>query len=726
MNRPSIGLCVIAKNEAENLPRLFESVKGCVDKIYLTDTGSTDDTVQVAESLGAEVSHFEWINDFSAARNFNFSQAKTDYILWLDCDDVLGNPEGFNLWRDSVMNIGDYFMAPYWYSLDANGQPTCKFSRERVIKNGLGFKWNYFIHEGILPKSSRGAIRAMPVNSWYVKHLRSSEDLAKDKNRNLKIFESKSESLDARMLYYYGKELFEADKIEESIKEFSKALSNPSLELHDRILGAQYLCYAYMRTEQFTKALELAHTHLMLAPNRAEFHAIIADCYLKLGKLADAVPFFSASKSCILNTQGGLESALFHHKDLYTSYPRNQLSRIYAHLGDIDRAKKEAEECLHIYASEEARAILEELKRISDASVSYKDARDCSDIVISCPGAAPYLWDGDEYRKRAMGGSETAAIEMAEWLHKLSMRPVKVFNERSEQKTVNGVDYIPKEKLLTYFKENKPYLHIAWRHSEKFTDAPTFVWSHDLQTPGVDRVANYNKVMCLTPFHSRFMQATQNVPADKIWVTRNGLNPDKFKDPLGGNWAKDPWKFVFSSSPDRGLDRTMRVLDRVREKYPKVHLHVAYGIEHLPKYGHQKLHDELLKMFEERKDWVKYEGAMQQDELTKLFKKSAYCVQPSDFIETSMISAMERLCCGVYQIMRKVGGVVDTLAPACNAGMAELIDSDCITEAEHDLYAEAVCKAIERTNYTMVQWDSNELSWEKVARSWLEELPKLI
>lgn len=725
MSRPTIGLCIIAKNEAENLPRLFKSIDGCFDEIYLTDTGSTDNTVEVAQSLGANVSHFKWIQDFSAARNFNFEQAKTDYICWLDCDDVLGDPEAFKLWRDTVMNIGDYFVAPYWYSLDEKGDPTCKFIRERVIKNNRGFKWKYFLHEGILPHSPYGNVRILPVHNWYVKHLRTAEDLKKDKNRNLNIFEANNSNLDTRMLYYYGKELFEADKINECIEPFGKALSDPKLELHDRVIAAQYMCYAYMRQGEFQKAVELANTHLLISPNRAEFHAIIADCYLKMGRIIDSIPSLHASQACVINPSNPLESAIFHTKDLYTSYPRNQLARVYAHLGDMERAKKTAKDCFDLYGSEEAKAILDELNRVTNESVDYKDAKPCEDIVISCPGPAPYLWDGEEYKKRAMGGSETAAIEMAQWLHKLSGRPVKVFNERSEDKCVEGVDYISKAKLHSYFKENRPWMHIAWRHSEKFTDAPTFVWSHDLMTPGVERVGNYSKVMCLTPFHSRYMQAMQLVPSDKIWITRNGLNPNRFKEPLGGNWAKDPWKFVFSSSPDRGLDRAMLVLDRVREKYPQIHLHVAYGIEHLDKYGLKELRLKLQSMMEERKDWVKYEGAMQQDDLMRLFKKAAYAVQPSDFIETSMISAMERLCCGVYQIMRKVGGVVDTLDDAVKSGMAELIDSDCITESEHDIYAKAVCDAIEAQSYKRVHWDSNSICWEKVARTWLAELPKL-
>src|SRR3954462_10439850 len=98
--RPSLSLAMIVKNEAENLPRLFASVKDCVDEIHICDTGSTDGTVEIAKAHGAVVTHFEWCDDFSAARNASFQDVKTDYVLWLDGDDVLENPDGFRRFRD--------------------------------------------------------------------------------------------------------------------------------------------------------------------------------------------------------------------------------------------------------------------------------------------------------------------------------------------------------------------------------------------------------------------------------------------------------------------------------------------------------------------------------------------------------------------------------------------------------------------------------------------------
>lgn len=85
----SLSLCMIVKNEAENLPRCLESVRSVVDEIVLVDTGSTDQTVAIAQSFGAKVSSFAWTGNFSAARNESLQHASSDWILVLDADEVL-------------------------------------------------------------------------------------------------------------------------------------------------------------------------------------------------------------------------------------------------------------------------------------------------------------------------------------------------------------------------------------------------------------------------------------------------------------------------------------------------------------------------------------------------------------------------------------------------------------------------------------------------------------
>lgn len=718
MDRPTLGLALIVKNEAENLPRLFESFEGCFDQIVVTDTGSTDETVEVAKKLGAHVTHFTWCDDFSAARNASFEPMTTDYVMWLDADDVLEAKDDFLTWRDHIMHLADFWVANYIYAETSDGKPMCTFIRERVVKRSQGFKWRYFVHEGMIPQPN-SKIQFIP--SWRVRHKRTAQDLAKDQSRNLHLFEKNPTKIDPRMMFYWGKELFENGKVLDAVRKLEDVLGQgPGLEPHDRILAMQYLGMAYARLKQFEKAIHLSYQGLALEPNRAEFYITIADSYVELKLFQNAIPAYTAAANCHLPRGFQVLTPVFFNEECYTTWPRSQLAKIYATLGDFDKARSFAEGTLTQFQHGESQQTLDAINQMQKSQRLIECATPCRDIIFTCL-ASPYTWDGEEYRKGAMGGSETACIEMAEWLAKLSGKPVKVFNPRPSAKTVNGVEYVPIDKLSEYTTKNRPYLHIAWRHNQKVTPAPTYVWAHDLITPGVEDTRNYNSVICLTPFHRDFMHNMQMVPKDRIWVSRNGIAAEKFK---GHQIVKNPNKIVFPSSPDRGLDRAILIMDKLVGEFPDLKLHVFYGIEHLPKWGHQALYDKLVKMIAERPHVI-YHGKTEQTKLHEHFREAALWLHPCDFIETSCITAMEMIACGVYPVTRSLGGLKDTLRDAKEKGMATLLPHDCVTEAEFAAYTQATREALLEKKWEhpgFQAFDPESVSWEKVARSWLEEM----
>lgn len=99
----SLAVCLIARNEAANMPRALASVRDVADEIIVTDTGSTDDTRKIAAGFGAKVFEFPWCDDFSAARNVSLSHASTDWVLWLDADEELRS-ETVPVLRNAVEN----------------------------------------------------------------------------------------------------------------------------------------------------------------------------------------------------------------------------------------------------------------------------------------------------------------------------------------------------------------------------------------------------------------------------------------------------------------------------------------------------------------------------------------------------------------------------------------------------------------------------------------------
>lgn len=88
MPTPRLGLAMILKDEATNLPRSLAPIAHCFDEIVVADTGSQDETVSLCQHLGAKVTRIAWEDDFAAARNYSITLATADWLLWLDGDNA--------------------------------------------------------------------------------------------------------------------------------------------------------------------------------------------------------------------------------------------------------------------------------------------------------------------------------------------------------------------------------------------------------------------------------------------------------------------------------------------------------------------------------------------------------------------------------------------------------------------------------------------------------------
>lgn len=718
--RKSIALACILKNEVRNLPQLMASVEGCFDEIHFTDTGSDDGSIELIQSwvngdnpakTKVFLHHFTWINDFAAARNASFDPVKTDYVMWMDLDDVLSDKDKFILWRDNALFTSDFWFATYHYASDEKGKHLCSFARERVMATKLKPVWRYFVHEGIIPAPGTTTNYAIP---WSVVHKRTSEDLLKDRSRNLKIFEDKKDSLDARMQYYYGKELFENGKHLEAYVELDKALKRAELDIHDRIMGMQYIVYCAMALNQPQQAIDYAIRGLQLSPRRAEFFVAIGDSYLKMNRGQDALPYFRAATECEMEFGGNIKGAIFSFEDTYKHYPRNQIAKIYANRMDMARAEKAAMESLELGEQEEARGILNQIRDVkARTGVSViSNKKKSEDIIISCYPAGLYEWDEEIYKSKGIGGSETAAVEMAYWLSRITGRQVKVFNNRKTEKVFDRVEYIPAEKLPLYCSQVEPKVNIAWRHNARVTDAPTYLWCHDLGVMGMESAFNFDTIICLSEFHKRYVRGVFGVPEEKIWVSRNGIVPERF---LEGHGEREAGKVIFSSSPDRGLDRAMLVMDEVVKTVPDATLHAYYGFDNMIKMGRTADAERLQKMIAER-PYVKFHGNLSQSELMNQMKSSKVWLYPTNFLETFCITALEAVGCGVIPVVRNFGALPDTLKPFS----AHIIDESGDNTPENlGLYATEVVKALGRPSGT---YDMEPYSWESVAREWIDKM----
>src|SRR5260370_23496444 len=161
--RPKVSLMMIVKNEEYNLPACLTSVAGLFDEIVITDTESTDRTVEIAREFGAKVLHFTWIDHFAAARNVSLQHATGEWLFWMDADDRLddANREKLRLLPAKLPQENVAFVVNCLCLPDETGIST-EVTHVRLFRNLPGLAWEHRIHEQILPSLRRCGVSTTP------------------------------------------------------------------------------------------------------------------------------------------------------------------------------------------------------------------------------------------------------------------------------------------------------------------------------------------------------------------------------------------------------------------------------------------------------------------------------------------------------------------------------------------------------------------------------------
>lgn len=185
---PSVSVCMIVKNEAANLRPCLESLGDLPSEIIVVDTGSTDDTVEIARAMGAMVVFFEWVNDFAAARNESLRHATREWVFWIDADERLSPQALAQLKRAADANVAEAYSC-LQSSREADGRCN-SVDHIRLFRNGLGIRFTGAIHEAVGADVVRLGLRLARTN-MVLDHLgyEDAETVRRKSARNLPIIE---------------------------------------------------------------------------------------------------------------------------------------------------------------------------------------------------------------------------------------------------------------------------------------------------------------------------------------------------------------------------------------------------------------------------------------------------------------------------------------------------------------------------------------------------------
>ncbi|MCX7922732.1 MAG: glycosyltransferase [Clostridia bacterium] len=325
----TISLCMIVKNEEETLGKCLESVCDIVDEIIIVDTGSTDKTKEIAKGFTSKIYDFEWIDDFSAARNYSFSKATMDYIFWLDADDVLleEDRQKFKRLKETLEPEVDVVMMRYNYAFDEHGNVTLTHLRERLSKRSKNFKWKDPIHEYL---EFNGKVITEEIN---ITHKRVHNATG----RNLRVFErmvAEGKTFSPRNLFYYAKELYYNARYKDATEYFNKFLDSEKGWLEDNINACYTLARCYKALKDGKNTLRALFKSLEYDTPRAEICCELGGYYMDIKDYKKAIFWYELATK--LNRPEG--SWGFILSDCWGYLPYIQLCVCHYRIGNIDES----------------------------------------------------------------------------------------------------------------------------------------------------------------------------------------------------------------------------------------------------------------------------------------------------------------------------------------------------------------------------------------------------
>lgn len=259
----TLSVCMIVKNEANNIRDCLDCVKELADEIIVVDTGSSDHTKDIAQDCGARVFDFKWRDDFSAARNESIKHASCEWIFWIDADDRVGKEEADLLNRLKKVSPKDTVYAFEVESTMENGIKTSNL-QYRFFPNIHGVRFNNRIHECVSPSLGKLGLKTLFTNLKIQHTGYTDPDRVDEKiSRNLKLIdlELADNPGNALFRFYRAQTLSDKAKYSDSLEEYLRVMEIPEQQHFQRQVYEHTpaeIAKKYLELHQPDKALEWA------------------------------------------------------------------------------------------------------------------------------------------------------------------------------------------------------------------------------------------------------------------------------------------------------------------------------------------------------------------------------------------------------------------------------------------------------------------------------------
>ena len=329
MNKYKICVYAISKNEEKFINRWVDSIKDA-DEIYVLDTGSTDNTVELLKKKGVNVISKKitpWRFDVARNESLSLVPSDTDICICLDLDEVIS--EG---WRKALEENWDENTDRIFYNynwlLDENNIPKVSFYIEKIHKRH-GYKWTHPVHE-ILSLTENKEENKKVVEQITVNHY---PDNTKSRSSYLPLleFSVKEDPDDDRNMHYLGREYMYYGKYQEAITTLKKHLNMEKAVWKDeRCASMRFIARSYRYLEKYKEAIYWYEKAIIEAPYLRDPYVELALLYYEL-KDWEKVIFYSdkaleikESAKSYINEQFSWDHTIYDLKSISYYYLNNK------------------------------------------------------------------------------------------------------------------------------------------------------------------------------------------------------------------------------------------------------------------------------------------------------------------------------------------------------------------------------------------------------------------
>ena len=677
-----IHLCIMVKNGGTQFEDMLKTNIPIIDRWTILDTGSTDQTIEMIHNtlVGTKLGELyqEPFVNFKVSRNrcLDLAGKKCKYIIMLDDTYVINGD------LRQFLNIvrGDQFSTSFTLFIKSDDT---EYGSNRIIKSDSGLRYIHRIHEVISDKENRNVV--IPIESAKIIDQRfdyMEERTMKRKELDLKLLyeEVEEDPSNPRSYYYLAQTYNLLENYEKAFEFFMKRCEFINSGFLQERVDAAFECARianFKLNKPWNECLALYERAFKIDESRPETQYFIGIHYYLQNDFKTAYSYFKKGFEIGYpsHCQYSLKPTLSFHflpkfltRTCYQSGVQDYLLGEKVAAFFLTNNPSTAEDYAEIISWYK---IFQNLNKYDKSQFNIQPRRSTKPLFVFVADGGFHTWSGTNILTTGVGGSETYIIEMARYIQQQGTFDVIVFCNCSQNETFEDVQYKHLNEFFSFINENHVHSCIISRYSEylpvsyKGLTENVYLVVHDLTPSGnVIPIDNkLKKIFCLTEWHVQHMKEYFPSVLHPYFVPfYYGIDTNRFLNT--NNTPIIPYKFIYSSFPNRGLLPLLQMWPSIYNKQPLASLHIYSDVNGtwVNQVAPDLMKEVRLLLVKYKHMNLFYHGWVDKQTLANAWLSTDIWFYPCTFMETFCLTALEAATTKTLSVTNDLAALQNTVA----------------------------------------------------------------